>query len=639
MIEAGFEIELATLSNVGARAILASVSGVFFGAGPLTFLVARFGLHLGSKEALAVAACLTTSSSAGALTTLKSKNELNTPTGQLVVAAALCEDLFGLIFLAEIRVLARPSPTPLSYSIPVLVSLGFAAAVGASAVYATPAALNCLLPRVPERHVETLLLLLILGAAVGLVAACTASGASPLLGAFSAGLCFCTLSSIRQIWRQQVKRVQAWLVRLFFAASVGFAMPISLFRSPRVWRNAVILYFCTWGKLVAGLSAEPLLLPEACSLAFAMATLGEFSFILGTVAHTELRVLSLQNYASVTLAVLLTTIVSPTLLAWSLDWMARRANAAVEELRSRRQSGRLYYALDIKALSHWGLVGKVIGVLAAHSVTILDFRVSTSGPFSLYEAYLLDEKLHAPPSAAADPALAERMHELRSALLLALSHDSAACDECAAQHHKEAEAALGEPQEGTVDFNVLRGLHLRRWLPTPTEERPPGMDAAAALLPPGLPAAESVGATVVAASAEEGAGRPPMLLRRAGGEGGVMVAEHSGLDRAIAAMHAHAAAAAHRAAAEAMAAPPPPSEGEGEAAGPPSHPLRPLVVTYDATDAASVDRVVALAHAAAAREAAAVAARSSGLMGVVRRHHPPAGLAGGGEAEVAGRER
>ena len=335
VIEAGFEIELRTLKQIGGRAVFASLVGMLVGAGPLAFLIARFALGMPIREALAVAACMTPSSSGIALSTLKRRRASNTPLGQLVV----------------------DSP-PAVYFVPIGVSLGSAVAVGAAAVSVVPHGLRFLLTRiVPQRHAEVTLLCLLLSLAVGLVAACSTGGASPLLGAFLAGLSFCSMSSTASIWAHQVKRIQGWLIRLFFACTVGFSIPLKLYGRRRVWRDAAALYAASWGKLAAGLFAEPLLLPEALSFGFALATLGEFSFIAGSTAHTELGLMGEQAYASVALAVLATIIISPVLLSASLAWTARRAEAALMEL-TRPGGGKaaaaehVYYKVDIKCTTH-----------------------------------------------------------------------------------------------------------------------------------------------------------------------------------------------------------------------------------------------------------------------------------------------
>ncbi len=109
------------------------------------------------------------------------------------------------------------------------------------------------------------------------MAGLNAGGASPLLGAFLAGLSFCTIRSLEHVWKSQVKRLQTWcvrvcvrtashhasccflhsrfppsrLVRIFFACTVGFDVPVKLFGSGIVWKRAVVFYCATLAKLMA----------------------------------------------------------------------------------------------------------------------------------------------------------------------------------------------------------------------------------------------------------------------------------------------------------------------------------------------------------------------------------------------------
>lgn len=453
------------------------------GAGPLAFVIAYTGLNLPLKESLAVAACLTPSSSGIAITQLRARGAFNTPLGQLVVATTLAEDLISLSMLQELRVLSRPSALASEYFVPVVVSFGFAIAIGLASIYMMPHVVRALLTRVPTHAVEWTLLLLLLSLAVGLVAACNAAGGSPLLGAFLAGLSFCEMHSTVNIWRHQVKRIASWLIRIFFACTVGFSIPVKLYGRRRVWRNAAAFYAATWGKMLAGAFAEPLLLPEALALGFAMSTLGEFSFISGTTAHSSLNLMSIETYASVALAVLGTIFISPVALSASLRWMARRAEAALERRGAIAADDHVFYKLDVKVIGTWGLVGSLINVVTAHDCSIVDFRVSSDGPFAYAEAFLKDEKLRSPPPPATLPPLSEeqaaspeavearvrampivpglaaRMAELRAALLCALAHDKQAQARMDGGASDEEKADYSN--SNTVDFGALRGLVVR----------------------------------------------------------------------------------------------------------------------------------------------------------------------------------
>ena len=47
---------------------------------------------------------------------------------------------------------------------------------------------------------------------------------SHLLGAFVAGMCFVNVPRSHQVWVTQLKRIIRWLIRIFFAATVGLGL-------------------------------------------------------------------------------------------------------------------------------------------------------------------------------------------------------------------------------------------------------------------------------------------------------------------------------------------------------------------------------------------------------------------------------
>ena len=51
---------------------------------------------------------------------------------------------------------------------------------------------------------------------------------SPLLGAFVAGMCWVNVPRSHAIWLSQVKRLVKWFMRIFFASTVGFAVPVQV---------------------------------------------------------------------------------------------------------------------------------------------------------------------------------------------------------------------------------------------------------------------------------------------------------------------------------------------------------------------------------------------------------------------------
>jgi len=627
VIEAGFEIKLPSLREVGSRAIGASFTGISCCCG-LAFGISQ-ALGLSTRESLAVAASLTAGSTGIALRQLKYHEATNTPVGQLIIATTIFEDLLALTLLSELKVVARQHEDGAQYLVPVAISIGAVAVIGPFAVWILPHVLSrWVLPRVPLAIVEPILLLLLFALAAGLVAACQAGGASPLLGAFLAGVSFCQITSLQEVWRSQVKRMQAWLIRLFYAGNVAFNTPVQLFAKGTVWARAACLYCATLGKLSAGLWATPRSLPSTAILGTAMAALGEFSFIGGTIAR-NLGLMAAETYASVTLAVLFTIVVHPVAMSAALAWAERRARAAVEDGPDRNRF--VYYKLAIKCSVRWGLVGDVLRVLNGKGVEVVDCRLEEIGQFAIYEAYLKDLRIQAPPvetdavqqTPAESPEVKCRIGELRVALLEVITHDAAAATGASeGPASSEDDASV----QHTVDFSALRGVSIHRWFPKDMDAAPDDWDAAHAECTAGhLMQEEAQQTTTYTGPSSASALQTPSpvfqgtptptsfrAVRSFTSEASPLVPSRTSLDSAMAAM-----ASAQRGAST--------LPGEGQPLHRTSADDRRLIVDYDPDDVHRANRLVAQAHAQAERHHAAQAARSHGLLGIMR-HHVPRGL-------------
>ena len=84
-------------------------------------------------------------------------------------------------------------------------------------------------------------MLLLFVSAIGLMAATNYSKSHYLLGVFLAGFLFCTVEGIQEIWRDQIKRLMQWLVRLFFAATIGFDVYLKEIFKSKVCKPHVLL--------------------------------------------------------------------------------------------------------------------------------------------------------------------------------------------------------------------------------------------------------------------------------------------------------------------------------------------------------------------------------------------------------------
>ena len=101
-----------------------------------------------------------------------------------------------------------------------------------------------------------------------------------------------------------------WLVKIFFACTIGFEVPIRDLWTGRVLGKAFAFLSAAIGKLVTGFFAKPFDKRNAATIGFAMAAWGEFAFIVATTSR-EMGTLDADTYGAVVLAVLMSVIYSP----------------------------------------------------------------------------------------------------------------------------------------------------------------------------------------------------------------------------------------------------------------------------------------------------------------------------------------
>lgn len=110
-------------------------------------------------------------------------------------------------------------------AIPVVSALGFLVIGGYLAVFVLPGLIDrYLLSHIPKdasMRREWVSLAIMFALLLGLIPATYYCRASPLMGAFLAGLVFCSSHSVHLMFESQFKRVMQWLLRIFFAASIG----------------------------------------------------------------------------------------------------------------------------------------------------------------------------------------------------------------------------------------------------------------------------------------------------------------------------------------------------------------------------------------------------------------------------------
>ena len=339
------------------------------------------------RNYVSVGAAFAPSSMGIVLNVLRSSKALNTALGQLVVAAAILDDVLGLILLAELQAINKPSV--INIVLPLISSPFLLLLFGFLAMNVLPKILTSILTRVSEGLREYVLLSLIFGVLLFMIPICHLAKTSHLLGAFLTGLLFCTEPSVHRVWTKQVKRLMQWLMRIFFGATIAFSVPVRQFGDREVILQALTLFLAMIGKLFVGIFAQPFSKIEFIKLALAVSTWGEFSFLLANACLGQ--TITKKQFASIILAVLLSILTVPYLLRQSLMYSNNAGKLKIE--KCRKETGTsigtgtkvtsadtkhihcAYFVIDTKSLSHWAQQDELLHtIIDTLNLEIIDYR-------------------------------------------------------------------------------------------------------------------------------------------------------------------------------------------------------------------------------------------------------------------------
>eukprot|EP00941_MAST-03F_sp_MAST-3F-sp1_P002218 g2218.t1 len=361
-----------------------------------------------------------------ALKLLVSTKTLGTNFGQMIVTAAFIDDVFSLLALVLILNLASGDLTVTTLAAPLAGALGLVAFGVISAVKIFPAlpkqlssfhafifknheikqGTAAIHPK-DEFHLFAMVGCLVafgyLGSIVG----------SHLLGAFVAGMCFTNVPRSGLIWKRQMKRIANWLVKLFFAATVGFSIPVDeLFKPSTVWKGILIAVVpCILGKLLSGVFMPHTSIAIKFVVGCAMVGRGEFSFFVAQTALTTLHgngpdtMITKETYAVVMWGFIVATIFAPLAFKRSLEWHIRHTpqtrSASIGGGDSRQQGER--FVMRIIGQHHTGLLREVMDQLHDEGMDVLECHAETDG-ITDADAFIItprhgvkdvdDEKLH-----------------------------------------------------------------------------------------------------------------------------------------------------------------------------------------------------------------------------------------------------
>lgn len=407
VIEAGIDIDLTTLKLIGSRGLVIAIIGSIL---PIALaLVIALAIGTNMTGAIAAGACFGPTSLGIAMNILRQGKIVNTPVGQLIVSAAVIDDMIALIILSQLGALAGDANVA-SIVIPIVSALGFLIGGGIIAVVYLPPFLDkYFFARIKKENHGSAGLGLMFLILFALMPATYYAKASFLMGAFLSGLVFCRNHDVHVRFVSQFKRLLQWLMRIFFAASIGFQVPIKDFGSGIVIGYGLLFTLALTGKLAVGflvpnfnnsLKFKGLHMRDCLITGFSMAAEGEFAFVIAVFAK-DMELISADLYASIVLAVLISTIIPPFCLRATISHYNKVAEKMVEEaedlerqrantiddaltLTPEEQEKRLrehieankiiFLCIQIQCASTWGLIPKIISRLTSLNLEVIDNR-------------------------------------------------------------------------------------------------------------------------------------------------------------------------------------------------------------------------------------------------------------------------
>jgi Kef-type K+ transport system membrane component KefB len=129
--------------------------------------------------------------------------------------------MIALVILSQLSALTGDI-TVAGVVIPIVSALLYLIVGGLAAIFILPVIINkyILVKFSPDYHARVELTILF-GLLLALMPATYYSKASFLMGAFISGLTFCSSHDLHHLFVSQFKRVLQWLMRIFFASTIG----------------------------------------------------------------------------------------------------------------------------------------------------------------------------------------------------------------------------------------------------------------------------------------------------------------------------------------------------------------------------------------------------------------------------------
>jgi Kef-type K+ transport system membrane component KefB len=320
LFDVGLETDLGRLLRSGRSSTLVALGGVLF---PflLSFLLCFYGFNLPLLLSLFVGGTMTATSIGITVRVLRDEGRQNSPEGQIVLGAAVLDDVLGVLLLAVLYDLSHNAELEPAHLMRLVLFIGLfflLAPVAAKAMSAIIAQHD------RERHMPGLVSTVIVSLVMFFAWLAHTVGAPELLGGFAAGLAlsrrfflpFGAMLAQDERFGAEIEHDIRPIVQLFtpiFFVTVGLSLDLRAvdWGSMFIWAFSLSLAFLAIiGKIAGGflLFREHWLMKSAVGMA--MVPRGEVGLIFAELGRAA-GVFDESTYAAVVVVIAYTTLFSP----------------------------------------------------------------------------------------------------------------------------------------------------------------------------------------------------------------------------------------------------------------------------------------------------------------------------------------
>lgn len=319
----GLEFSWKRLKSLGANALFGGVLQVSLTAAIASLIL--WLLNCGIKEALAVGAMVSLSSTACVLRVLMERGESDSSHGRNSIAILLVQDM-AVVAHAIVLTLLTKGGSVEEVTLDVFKTLSMISLLAVFLYLAINQIAVRILSSMPLEQNRELAILLSIAVGLGSTWAAHQIGISPALGAFVAGMFLGSSTFATQI-RADISPIRIVLLTLFFSSAGMVADPVW------IYSNFGLVILSTVGLLFAKTITIWLILSaigQPITVAFASAAtlsqIGEFAFVLGAIGLGG-GIIREEVYQLIISTAILTLFVTPYMVAAAPKlglWIARK---------------------------------------------------------------------------------------------------------------------------------------------------------------------------------------------------------------------------------------------------------------------------------------------------------------------------